>query len=221
MNMQCVILATRPILLHMIRVQVMASRAGIQPPSAVEVSAGASALSEACIRFARHSAQLLMQSWIEGSFVTFDCFFTQYLFSSLTVLAVSSILNGKDSAADRSLFEGITHLLNQLKEAGSHVAHEYCHHVDAVTSALTSYDERMAAREGTVDIRLPMNQQSEIPEISHGLPQGISLMDDMARTESSLEGLLSQPALDIQFLEDAVRDNYSQGLYQFGFDYAS
>lgn len=154
-----------------------------------------------------------MQSWIEGSFVTFDCFFTQYLFSSLTILAISSILNGKDSAADRSLCEDIAHLLNQLKEAGSHVAHEYCHHVDAVTSALASYDERMAAREATVDIPLPMNQQSEIPEISLGLPRSISLMDHMAWTESSLQGLLSQPAIDIQFLEDAVRDNYSQGLY--------
>lgn len=127
----------------MLRVQVAASREGSQPPSAPEVPAGASALSEACIQCARHSTQLLTQAWIDGSFVAFDCFFTQYLFSSLTVLAISSILDGKDDQAVRGSFEEASRLLNQLKDAGSHVVHEYCHHVNAIEAALNAHTKMM------------------------------------------------------------------------------
>lgn len=59
------------------------------PRRSPKVPAGALALPEACIRCVRHSRQLLIQAWIDDSFVIFDWFFTQRLFSSLTVLAIS------------------------------------------------------------------------------------------------------------------------------------
>ncbi|PLB48786.1 hypothetical protein P170DRAFT_383081 [Aspergillus steynii IBT 23096] len=211
---QSVILATRPILLHTLRVQVAAAGS---PGSSAQVPMSASALSEACIRCARHSVQLLAQSWIDGSFVTFDCFFTQYLFSSLTVLAISSLLYGSDSQDDRGLFEEATRLLLELKEAGNCVAQEYCHHVDVIETALAAYAKRIlplqATNEPVPEVPPDMDTDSTTSQLAPDLPRGVVPMAGVPWTESSLQQLLSQPALDMQFLEDAVRDTYSQGLY--------
>ncbi|KAK2599835.1 hypothetical protein N8I77_011558 [Diaporthe amygdali] len=120
---QCVILATRPMLLYSLRLQadqaIQSSRT-VEPDatdvavSVTDLPATAVALSAACVRCARHSAYLLTQSWMEGSFATFDCFFTHYLFSSATILAVSSLLGGEDSASDHDTFEQAAWLLKKL-----------------------------------------------------------------------------------------------------------
>ncbi|KAB8203806.1 fungal-specific transcription factor domain-containing protein [Aspergillus parasiticus] len=197
---QCVILATRPVLLHILRIQVTGSSSATS-----ELPTSASALSEACIRCARHSAQLLTQSWIDGLFVTFDCFFTHYLFSSLTILAISSILEGQDNQSDRDSFEEASRLLAELKGAGNVVAQEYCHHVEVIGAALTAHAKRTMLSE-SLDV------------LTNGAPSTSQLAPMLSRgsylwTDSSLEQLLSQPALDMQFLEDAVRDSWSPVCY--------
>ncbi|OMP88510.1 Proline utilization trans-activator [Diplodia seriata] len=206
---QCVILATRPILLHTLRTQVAESPLRTSSSlSGPPVPASASALAEASIRCARHSLRLLMQSWIDGSFGTFDCLFTQYLFSSLTILAISSLLETKDSCSDHDSFEEAARLLAQLREAGSCVAQEYCNHVDVMKPALTAYLQRRLSS------RAPDGPNaSGVPEpvssIGWTSPAGTTTVG-MALAEPSLQRLLEQPMLDLQFLEDALND---EGLY--------
>ncbi|KAJ5357017.1 hypothetical protein N7517_011626 [Penicillium concentricum] len=213
---QCVIIATRPILLHALRIQVAAQEKG-PTASSFQVPTTALALSEACVRCARHSAQLLTQSWIDGSFFTFDCFFTQYLFSSLVVLAIASILDGQDNQINCDTFEEASRLLRELKEAGNCVAQEYCHHIEAIEAALFAHTKPMAADplgfpEGPTVNPAATSQLSNMPH---------EAISTAAWTDSSLQQLLSQPELDMQFLEDAVRDTYSQGLYQHELDSGS
>ncbi|OGM49680.1 hypothetical protein ABOM_001806 [Aspergillus bombycis] len=197
---QCVILATRPVLLHSLRMQVTDSSWATS-----ELPTSASALSEACIRCARHSVQLLSQSWIDGLFVTFDCFFTRYLFSSLTILAISSILEGQDNQGDRDSFEEASRLLAELKDAGNCVAQEYCHHVEVIEAALTAHAKRMMLSESS---SVPGNAAPSPSQLAPAMPRG-----GLLQTDSSLQQLLSQPALDVQFLEDAIRDSWSPGRY--------
>lgn len=86
-----VILATRPILLHVLRVHLEARKK--QPWVEANVPASAAALSETCVRCARHSCHLLVYSWTNGTFIIFDFFYTQYLFSPATVLGISTLLD--------------------------------------------------------------------------------------------------------------------------------
>ncbi|CAG8074489.1 unnamed protein product [Penicillium olsonii] len=201
---QSIIVATRPILLHVLRFQIAASRGD---SASSQASASAIALSEACVRCARHSVQLLAQSWIDGSFITFDCFFTQYLFSSLVILAISIKLEGADNQVDRDNFAQATQLLTELKDVGNFAAQEYCHHVEAIEITLANAAPMLDL--GRVQVpdtsTVPVEAEFQIPELSLTAPPW---------SHSSLNQLLCQPELDMQFLEEAIRDTYSQEIYR-------
>jgi hypothetical protein len=179
------------------------------------------ALSEACVRCARRSAQLHAQSCIDGSFATFDCFLTQYLFASLVVLAISSILDGQDEQAGRDAFEEASRLLRELKEAGDCVVHEYCHHIGATEAALSALGNLMMTAEALGVSEAPAMDSATDYQVSQSMPQEVTSTAGIPWTESSLQQLLSQPALDMQFLEHAVRDTWSQGIYRPDHDYDS
>ncbi|KAJ0322464.1 hypothetical protein COL5a_008694 [Colletotrichum fioriniae] len=212
-----------------------------------QVPASAITLSEACIRCARHSIRLLTESWIDGSFATFDYFYTQYLFSALTILAASSLLqdgNGPGAGTgapndDKEAFEESVRFLSQLRDAGNFAAMEYCHHVDEMRAEL---DRFYAKRMGRVDAEQAQTQPQVSSSSSYGgvlspshgpgpEPESGPLMSSqfgpgglpvrpgagpttagMALTEPSLEELLAQPVLDLQFLEASFYDDL-QALY--------
>ncbi|KAH6689747.1 fungal-specific transcription factor [Plectosphaerella plurivora] len=206
---QCAILATRPVLLHVLRSHMSSWP---QPVSDSHVPASAITLSETCIRCARHSVRLLTECWIDGSFATFDYFYTQYLFSSLTVLAVSSLLETNESRGDRESFEEAARFLEQLREAGNFAAHEFCHHVNAIKALLVTVH---AKRTGGLDT--PTYGPSDGMAFAGPIPPLAfptrTTTAGMALAEPSLQELLAQPALDLKFLEGSVYDDYSQGLY--------
>ncbi|KAI0435826.1 fungal-specific transcription factor domain-containing protein [Xylaria telfairii] len=216
---KCVIVSTRPILLHSLRMQLAATRSTRSPSLTSQVPASAAALSEACIRCARHSFQLLAQSWIDGTFITFDCFFTQYLFSSMTILAISSILGRKDASADQDSFEEASRLLKELGEAGNCVAQEYCHHVDAIQAALSDHTTVTVGPQAMLSPYPTAIATAFHSHLSQNLSSGAVSTTNLPWTDSSLQTLLSQPPLDLHFLEDAVGDRYLQGLYQLEANY--
>ncbi|TQN68266.1 putative transcriptional regulatory protein [Colletotrichum shisoi] len=150
---------------------------------------------------------------IDGSFSTFDYFYTQYLFSALTILAASSLLDGPESRSDREAFEESAKFLSQLRDAGNFAAQEYCHHVDVMRAEIErSYAKRMGLPEAS---RAP-GPMTGIEAAPVSLPSGHALpartTAGMALTEPSLEELLAQPVLDLQFLEASFYDDL-QGLY--------
>ncbi|KAH7009938.1 fungal-specific transcription factor domain-containing protein [Ilyonectria destructans] len=206
---QCVISATRPILLHVLRTHV--ATWDTQPISEPQVPASAMTLAEACVRCARHSCRLLIECWIDGSFATFDYFYTQYLFSAATVLAISSLLDGKDCRNDREQFESSVQFLEQLRETGNFAAGEFCQHTDAMKVTMAAAQ----ARRG--DFSIPGGTPALMDGSSLGaLDVGAAFAGataGMALSEPSLQELLSQPVLDLQFINASMYQDESQGLY--------
>ncbi|KAK9233971.1 hypothetical protein V1525DRAFT_102792 [Lipomyces kononenkoae] len=84
---QLLILATRPVLLLVLRRHVAASRT---PGAEAQIPDSSQAIADACIRCARQSSPLLTESWINGAFHVVDYFYTQHLFSATTRLANNS-----------------------------------------------------------------------------------------------------------------------------------
>ncbi|CCT69619.1 related to positive activator of transcription [Fusarium fujikuroi IMI 58289] len=194
---QVAITATRPILLHVLRTHVSAW--DTQPRTEPQIPVSAMTLSEACIRCARHSCRLLIDCWIDGSFATFDYFYTQYLFSSATVLAISSLIDGKECRSDKEQFESAAQFLHQLKENGNFAAEEFCRHVDAMKVCMRALE----ARRGQFVVQ------------DTGL-LGLDVLNPtagMALSEPSLQELLSQPVLDLQFIDASMYQDGAQGLY--------
>ncbi|KAK4180236.1 fungal-specific transcription factor domain-containing protein [Triangularia setosa] len=202
-----IILATRPILLYGLRLH-----AGSSPPKPIPASA--KTLIDTCIRCARHSYRILSESWMNGAFPALYHDLTQSLFSSLTVLAVSSLLDHEESSSDRESFEDAAQLMSQLKDSGNFPAREYYRHVKLMMETIKKTEEKNARAE------MPGPSNHMPPYTGHGTPghfgephgderdhiadmSGLSeVTAETALAEPSLEEFLMQPAMGMQFLED-------------------
>ncbi|EAQ88432.1 hypothetical protein CHGG_05051 [Chaetomium globosum CBS 148.51] len=218
---QTIILATRPTLLYGLRLHTSTS-----PPKPIPHSA--KTLIDACIRCARHSYRILSESWINGAFPALYHDLTQYLFSSLIVLAISSLLDHHDdsaNASDRDGFEDAVQLLSRVRDSGNIPAREFYRHAELIVAAVTkarkgrSHDSsaevdmcaQMAARPaggGTADaldtpLGLGPMQVGDLSREERGAA-GLGIMIETGETalaEPSLQELLMQPAMEMQFLE--------------------
>ncbi|GKT46351.1 uncharacterized protein ColSpa_06532 [Colletotrichum spaethianum] len=173
-------------------------------------------LAETCIRCARHSCRLLTECWIDGSFATFDYFYTQYLFSAATILAASSLLNGKESHNDREQFEEAAQFLSQLKDNGNFAAEEFCQHIDAMKKTMAAAQARRGgyAAEGDTSAAMPYPTSTFTDAVNLGQPfQTQNTTAGMALNEPSLQELLAQPILDLQFIDASIYNDGAQGLY--------
>ncbi|CAJ2506730.1 Uu.00g079160.m01.CDS01 [Anthostomella pinea] len=120
---QCIILTTRPVLLHVFNYhvkfnQTLGSGQPNKPLSAMTV-----ALSEACIYAARASANLLGQLWADGNVATFGYFDAHYIFSSVVVLMMSDALRTND--ADNDAITLSWALLQSMVDDGNMPAREF------------------------------------------------------------------------------------------------
>jgi proline utilization trans-activator len=79
---------------------------------------------------------LLKRFWADGTFLTFDYFHVQFLFSSATILALSALIQGTGWANDREDFLLACSFLHQLKRNGNFAAKEFTTHIDALKAML-------------------------------------------------------------------------------------
>lgn len=131
---QAVIVVTRPVLLHLFRQSLPRQPHNSTPPQ--PFSDPALSLTTACVRYARQSLDLLKKSWADGTFLTFDYFHVQFLFSSATILLLSALLQGPGWANDREDFLLACSFLHQLELNGNYAAKEFSAHVDALKAML-------------------------------------------------------------------------------------
>ncbi|KAI1268422.1 fungal-specific transcription factor domain-containing protein [Xylariaceae sp. FL1019] len=123
---QCIILTTRPILLHVFNHQSRSvhtpgsTRSGHDPKPLPPMTV---ALSEACIYAARASAKLLGQLWADGNIATFGYFDSHYLFSSIVILLISDALRANDEDHDAITLSSA--LLQCMVDDGNFPAREF------------------------------------------------------------------------------------------------
>ncbi|KAL4900407.1 hypothetical protein BDW74DRAFT_188256 [Aspergillus multicolor] len=209
---QLAILSTRPILLHVLRVHIEARQ---KPTKEANVPVSATTLSETCIRCARHSCSVLVDSWTNGSFMVFDFFYTQYLFSAATILAISSLLPGKERQSDEEQFEVAVSFLSQLRDSGNYAAAEFYKHIEAVTELLHPTKVRLSDS-GSENTATPQDSAygsaldtglTELPSASNDMTTGTALFDPL------LQELLEQPSLDLEFIDSSMYLDEQQGFY--------
>ncbi|KAE8354635.1 fungal-specific transcription factor [Aspergillus coremiiformis] len=129
---QCVILTTRPTLLHLL----MKLNEPDSPNASHEsISQPVLTLSEACIHAARHSHTLILTKWINGSLPVFGYFHAHYLFSSGLVLAMSSLLP-IGSPSDLGALESGLEVLRSMSENGNLAASEFYKNLEQVKYCL-------------------------------------------------------------------------------------
>ncbi|KAJ5138999.1 transcriptional regulator family: Fungal Specific TF [Penicillium bovifimosum] len=144
---QCVILTTRPTLLHLLMTLSKSNKthtnlnttSGAETePESLSVSQPVLTLSEACIHAARHSHSMILTRWINGSMPTFGYFHAHYLFSSALILAMSSFVP-IGSPTDMTGFDSGLDLLRSMTENGNLAAAEFYHNLEQVKVCLDAY----------------------------------------------------------------------------------
>ncbi|KAI9037330.1 transcription factor domain-containing protein [Aspergillus affinis] len=124
---QCVILTTRPTLLHLL----INNRT-------TDISQPVLTLGEACIHAARHSYSVILTKWINGSLPVFGYFHAHYLFSLALVLAMASFLP-IGSPSDLGAFETSLEMLRSMSENGNLAAAEFHMNLVQVKECLDQY----------------------------------------------------------------------------------
>ncbi|KAF5856217.1 hypothetical protein ETB97_007693 [Aspergillus alliaceus] len=129
---QCVILATRPIILH-----ALLHQRGHQENSEDPLPQPVITLSEACIHAARHSHALIIEEWVNGSLPIYGYFYAQYLFSSATVLVISGLLPAFGNPADLDSLEVAIEILSRMSDHGNLAAAEFHENLKQVKQSLS------------------------------------------------------------------------------------
>jgi proline utilization trans-activator len=198
--------------LHVLRLRQSSSGTIIDDTSS-QITETALALSEACIQCARRSYRLLSEAWINGSFPTFDYTYTQYLFSSSTILAVSSLFQSLESQSDGDDFETAAAILKQLYHNGNLPAKEFCSHVEAIKGLLAEAHSQgsLAKQNGSTGVAsiIPLGVANSFSE-ARSLNDGPPVASKPTLPEPSLQDLLSAPDLDLGFLESSIIDESFQ-----------
>lgn len=211
-SFKSMILTTRPVLLHLLKMR--KGLAGHTPATAERVvSETVQAVAEACIWCAQHSYSIIVDSWIEGLFKTFDYFMTQYLFSAATVIAISSLLGGNKNVKDREDFEFSGPLLEKLRGSSSFAAIELCHHIEAIDGEIRRFlaaaqvpDDEAHGTEADNDDDLPSNTESV-------LHMEYCMTSEMALAEPSLEMFLMQNEQSLADVGILLDHSKIEGLY--------
>ncbi|RDW74660.1 transcription factor domain-containing protein [Aspergillus mulundensis] len=145
---QCVILTTRPTLLHLLKLTETSTTSSPNPPQET-VSQPLQTLGEACIHAARHSHSIILTKWINGSLPVFGYFHAHYLFSASLVLAMSAFVPlPLGSPADLNAFETSLEVLANMSENGNLAASEFYHNLQSVRGCLDPWraDRGVASR---------------------------------------------------------------------------
>ncbi|KAG7417027.1 Proline utilization trans-activator [Fusarium oxysporum f. sp. rapae] len=199
---QLFILATRPVLLFCFRRQVdeaaAASRENPLPDAAREAA-------DACVSAARQSCQLLLRSWVNGEFHTFDYSYVQHLFSAAVILAIASTMGQDTSKNDKEEFDILAGFLQQLAENGNPAAMEFYAHIKEIQIVLKAWSSTpcqpnalpISQDLGSTEVfqRAMANQTSEVPVLDN--------------TELGTQAADGSP-LNLSFLDDWIYDNAFQ-----------
>jgi proline utilization trans-activator len=201
-----VVLATRPILLHVLRSHKEAwKHPSTDPKQGLPDSA--TALAETCIRCSRHTYRLLSDAWVQGYFPIFDYFNTQYLFSSTTVLAISSLLGGSHSRSDRDRFNSAADILQQIAQTGNFGAKEFCEHIGAIKQSMAEARPENVEDDDSISAVTPYTGPNNE---ALGANAGFTMTAGMALTEPSLQEFLAEPDLNLQIFEPSFDGSQTQ-----------
>lgn len=178
---QCIILATRPILLYILKVKdpfgnhAPGSPDGGEPP---QVSDTTKSLADSCIAAARTSNNILTQLFVENALATCGYFDAHHLFSSTLVLIISAITspNASDSDAVQTAFQ----LLRVMRDNGNAAAGQYFSRLVQIQWSVSRLFARTAAAEETRTSENPpaANALSDITPPPNVPPSGSADLDD-------------------------------------------
>lgn len=174
------------------------------------------ALSEACIHAARYSLKLCQDEWISGSLAVHGYAFPAYIFSSVLILIISSMLPLGDSA-DIASVDIATEMLKVLSASDNLAAKDLYENLQQVRLSFDQYQARSKTFALNEDIDIPSSStpglQGHNEDFHHSslyfapnaVPSangylGPELTAEMALHNPLMQDFLTQSAMQIGFM---------------------
>ncbi|KAJ5935794.1 hypothetical protein N7466_005341 [Penicillium verhagenii] len=215
---QCIILATRPILLYTLIQSKDASHDKCSAPSNAQTL---KTLSDACIHAARNTHSLIVDEWASGSLPIFGYFYAHYIFSCALIMVISSQIYS-DQCNDFALFETAFEILHAMSDHGNLAASEFYENLQCVRECL---DKEESSRHSlplvdpTDSLPDPAARGSHGLSGHHALPEITvpgNLTDEMEFLGASMEEFLAQPDVDFGPLDPSgVPINVADAMYSW------
>ncbi|KAE8409884.1 fungal-specific transcription factor domain-containing protein [Aspergillus pseudonomiae] len=199
---QCVILATRPILLHAL-FQQRAHRDNHEDTPQPVIT-----LSEACIHAARHSHTLITEEWVNGSLPMYGYFYAQYLFSSAIILVMSGLLPSIGTTADLEFLETAIEILRRMKDHGNLAAAEFYENLKRVKQCLPSGSGNNAIPRSYTPEQSRLSVGDAAANVDHILDSTavpvVGLTTEMAFLEPTMQDFLGRTNNEMDLINPGV-----------------
>lgn len=189
---QCIIQTTRPVLLHLFKMQFHLGPKSREASPRQGVSSITVALAESCVNAAQASSRLVESLFLDGSIATFGFWDAHHIFSAAMILIMSAIM--KPTAMNSDLLETLLSVLRSLKSNGNIPAVDFCERLSQIQARVSNL--RATGRldstvgEGLAQDRPPANQTKEPAPSNAGHEQPvhtpISMQGEAGSSNASL-----------------------------------
>ena len=209
---QCIIQTTRPVLLHLFKLQFQLGTKPRETAPRQGISSITHALAESCIIAAQASSRLVESLFLDGSIATFGFWDAHHIFSAAMILIMSAIM--KPSSLNSDLLETLLSVLRSLKDNGNIPAVDFCERLSQIQARVSNL--RASGRLESVNVGLQArfrhsgevsNEQSPV-NTNQGQPNDtpVSMQDRVPRGHH--ETIIHN---DIDVLGDPIINSFLDG----------
>lgn len=157
---QCIIQTTRPVLLHLFKIQFQLGQRSREASPRQDVSSITLALAESCINAAQASSRIVESLFLDGSIATFGFWDAHHIFSAAMILIMSAIM--KPTAVNSDHLETLLSVLRSLKSNGNIPAVDFCERLSQIQARVSSL--RAAGQLENVSIGPPPKRRRLSPD---------------------------------------------------------
>lgn len=133
---QCIIQTTRPVLLHLFKLQFQLGTRPRETTPRQGISSITHALAESCIIAAQASSRLVESLFLDGSIATFGFWDAHHIFSAAMILIMSAIM--KPSSVNSDHLETLLSVLRSLKDNGNIPAVDFCERLSQIQARVSN-----------------------------------------------------------------------------------
>lgn len=136
---QCIIQTTRPVLLHLFKMQFLLGSKGREDsgrssPTKQSVSSITLALAESCVNAALASSRIVEGLFLDGSTATYGYWDAHHIFSAAMILIMSAVM--KPTVVNSDPLETLLSVLRSMKNDGNIPAVDFCERLSQLQSRI-------------------------------------------------------------------------------------
>ncbi|KAL4867471.1 hypothetical protein BDV12DRAFT_198164 [Aspergillus spectabilis] len=189
---QCIIQTTRPVLLHLFKMQFQLGSKAHDTSPRQPVSSITLALAESCVNAAQASSRIVEGLFLDGSIATFGYWDAHHIFSAAMILIMSAMM--KPTAENSDHLETLLSVLRSLKNDGNIPAVDFCDRLSHIQARVSTL--RATGRLDGAELDKPPSGRGHPPVAS----SSTTVPDQPFQTPASMEdnaGIINYDTVDV------------------------